>query len=77
MPLTILCFGPVAAITQQPRFEWPHAQDTASLQAALETRYPALQHTTYRMAVNKCLHNGVQSLEDGAEIALLPPFSGG
>ncbi|MDJ1505570.1 MoaD/ThiS family protein [Xanthocytophaga agilis] len=43
----------------------------------LTTTYPAIAQQKFRYAVNQEMVDSTHSLQDGDEIALLPPFSGG
>lgn len=45
--------------------------------AVLRRRFPCLEHLTYRVSRNAHFAGRGQALEDGDELALLPPFSGG
>jgi sulfur-carrier protein len=75
--ITILVFGKLGGIIQRDTLAWPFTGDTDSLRQSLETTYPELATVAYRLAVNKKLAIQNEVLNDGAEVALLPPFSGG
>lgn len=75
--ITILVFGRLSDITKSDKLLWPFTGDTNSLRQTLETKYPELSAVAYRLAVNKKLAVYNEVLNDGAEVALLPPFSGG
>ncbi|UYQ91406.1 MoaD/ThiS family protein [Chitinophaga horti] len=77
MSMTILVFGRLQDIVQQASLDWPAVADTALLRQQLQERYPGLASVSYRISVNKELVQGEQDLHTGAEVALLPPFSGG
>lgn len=77
MPITILFFGALQDITTQPSLELDSVQDTDRLMAQLLERFPGLQGQRFVLAVNKQVVNQNTVLTPGAEIALLPPFSGG
>ena len=47
------------------------------LRSYFELKYPGLKEMNFKIAVNKELVNNVTELEEGSEIALLPPFAGG
>ncbi len=53
------------------------AQDTDGLRENLEARLPILQGLNYLMAVNQIQVQGNEVLQDGDEVALMPPFAGG
>lgn len=77
MEVKILAFGKIADLTGQKEWKWENISSTTTFKEKLEQEYPALQKMKYQLAVNKKLANGDMSLEDQAEIALLPPYSGG
>jgi molybdopterin converting factor subunit 1 len=52
-------------------------RDTESLRDWLGGDHPALRQGSIRIAVNAELHPGSAPLDDGDEIAFLPPMSGG
>jgi molybdopterin converting factor subunit 1 len=52
-------------------------RDTESLRAWLGRDHPALRDESVRIAVNAELRSGAAPLEEGDEIAFLPPMSGG
>ncbi len=79
MKINILVFGSLADVTGTSAL---HIQaegitSTGTLQQYLQTNYPGLQHKSYQLAVNQQLAIAGQALNEGDEIALLPPFSGG
>lgn len=77
MEVKMLAFGKIADITGQKEWNFQDIADTATLRKKLEEEYPTLQQMKYQLAVNKKLANGEVALENGAEVALLPPYSGG
>ena len=79
MALRILTFGQITAVTGKSGFEIEAAgvPDTDTLQQRLYSLYPALRHTRHVLAVDKKIISGNTLLSPTAEIAVLPPFSGG
>lgn len=74
----ILFFGHLAEITGVSEVIWKQVpDDTAQLREQLLVQYPSLAATPFTMAVNRQVISDEILLLDGAEIALLPPFSGG
>lgn len=57
--------------------DYSNAADTDMLELDLKNKFPQLKNFTYRIAVNKEIINKNTKLNDGDEIAFLPPFSGG
>ncbi|MFP5040716.1 MoaD/ThiS family protein [Parasediminibacterium sp. JCM 36343] len=77
MSITIKAFGQVAPVTGAELTLQEALPDTHSLNQWLQQQYPALAGMKYALAVNKHLVNTNTVLQDGAVVALLPPFSGG
>ena len=77
MEVKILAFGKIADITGQKELKWKDIGTITAFKEKLEQEYPDLQKMQYQLAVNKKVANGDTPLEDQAEVALLPPFSGG
>lgn len=74
---TIRLFGILAERLQAVTLDFPYHSDTATLRQALETAYPVLRIHTYQIAVNHTLASLGSPVPIDAEVALLPPFSGG
>lgn len=51
--------------------------DTNEVQTWLETTHPDLARLPYKVAVNQNLIGSNVSLNEGDEIAVMPPFAGG
>ena len=76
MEFNVKVFGRIKEITD-PSFTVCDIPDTDQLRVYLGKRYPTLQRLNYAIAVEKeIIHDNVL-LNDKAEVALLPPFSGG
>ena len=77
MELTIKYFGLIAEITgieeEKLNIEAPKI---GGLIDAITKKYPGLKGRVFQIAQNKKMVNK-EELVNGAEIALLPPFSGG
>jgi molybdopterin converting factor small subunit len=48
-----------------------------SFQAQLVQRFPGLEQLEYQVSLNHRISQGMEELQDGDEVALLPPFAGG
>lgn len=73
----ILCFGKLRDILPPSQeFEWS-VGTVAGLRSALFAAYPGLMDKTFRIAVNHAIVGEDAAVLPGAEIALMPPFSGG
>ena len=77
MALTIRAFGMTAEATNSDHFTLPYQQDTQCLRRSLEEKYPELKKIKYTFSINRKISLDTDKISDGAEIALLPPFSGG
>lgn len=77
MEVSVLFFGPLAEITGTAAIRLSGVPDTEALDHVLKQRYPLLEQHAYRVAVNRRITAGKMPLKENAEVALLPPFSGG
>jgi molybdopterin converting factor small subunit len=75
--LHIKAFGMVAEKIGTTEFAMDYSGDSAELLDTLQVKFPELKTVKFTLAVNKKLVNGKQGIPENAEIALLPPFSGG
>jgi len=75
--MTIKIFGQLHDIVENSLIEIENAADTDELIQQLQLKYPALKISKYKVAVNKNIVQSNTALQQDAEIALLPPFSGG
>ncbi len=75
--LKLRIFGMLAETIGQSSMDIPHIVDTESLTTFLLEKYPQLKNVKFTLAVNKQLIHKNTLLQANAEIALLPPFSGG
>lgn len=79
MPNTIhiKAFGMVAEKIGTTELTMDHYQDSETFLDALQVKFPALKSIKFSLAINKKLISTKQEIPENAEIALLPPFSGG
>ncbi|MEO7801132.1 MAG: MoaD/ThiS family protein [Ginsengibacter sp.] len=75
--MTIKVFGQLVDIIGSTTFEMNDAVDTDGLVKILESKYPVLITSKYKIAVSRNLIQSNTALQQDAEVALLPPFSGG
>lgn len=73
----ILAFGKIEEIVGKKEFIFNGAGDTDSLRQALAQQHPGLRGFKFAIAVDKIIVTGNVCLNEGSEVALLPPFSGG
>jgi molybdopterin converting factor small subunit len=75
--MTIKAFGLVAEKINTAELQTDDFPDVQALLQWLFEAYPQLQSVKFSVAVNKQLAHAQSTLQNGSEIALLPPFSGG
>lgn len=75
--ITLKAFGMVAEKINTQEMELENMPDTEVLRGYLFHQYPELKNTKFSIAVNKKQAIGKTMIPSGAEVALLPPFSGG
>ncbi len=77
MKITVLFFGVLTEIITRNSLAIHDVKNVEDLKRQLIEKYPELQRYVYRVFVNKELIAGNKSLNDGDEVALIPPFAGG
>ncbi|MBK6338630.1 MAG: MoaD/ThiS family protein [Bacteroidetes bacterium] len=78
MHLKILFFGQLTDITQTTKMDLNESLSTAfELDAFLKKEFPDFKNHKYQIAINQKIINTDINLNEGDEIAFLPPFSGG
>lgn len=77
MKVEITLFGQLADIVGTNKFHLQDIPDTDTLQQILHEKYPALSNLSYSIAVNKKTIHKNTILNEDANVAFLPPFSGG
>ena len=70
-------FGQLVDLVGNNCFEITDVNDTDTLIQQLQLKYPALINSKYKIAVNRNIIQSNTALQQDAEVALLPPFSGG
>ena len=75
--MTIKIFGQLHDIVGSNLIEVENVANTDELIQQLQLKYPALKNSKYKVAVNRNIIQLNTALQQNAEIALLPPFSGG
>ncbi|HTA62374.1 MAG TPA: MoaD/ThiS family protein [Bacteroidia bacterium] len=77
MEISILFFGELVEVAGANKIAVQNMSDTQSLTEWMVEKYPALKNRTYRVAVNKEVISEKRNLNNGDEIAFLPPYAGG
>ena len=75
--MTIKVFGQLQDVIQQQNISVEEAKDLNELKQFLNKLYPSLAEKKFVIAVDRTIIHDNISLPENAEIALLPPFSGG
>jgi len=77
MNIQLMLFGSLAAIVGKSQLSVNDCIDTQSLKENLIIDYPKLRDFVFLISVNKKLVKNNYILEQGDEVAFLPPFAGG
>jgi len=75
--MVVKIFGQLSDVIGSNSLEVNGITNTDDLVKNLQLQYPALADSKYRLAVNRNIIQSNTELQTGAEVALLPPFSGG
>ena len=75
--LKVMIFGQLEDVTGASAVNIPAAADTDALCNALYQQYPSLKERKFVIAVDQKIVKGNTIIHKGAQVALLPPFSGG
>lgn len=75
--IQVIAFGMIAEKIKTKELVLEYMPDTEVLLGYLYQQYPDLLHTKFSIAINKKMAVGKTAIPAGAEVALLPPFSGG
>ena len=73
----VIAFGMIAEKIKTKELILEGISSTDVLIGYLHQQYPDLQHLKFVIAINKKQVSGNTPIPVGAEVALLPPFSGG
>jgi molybdopterin converting factor small subunit len=79
MKINILYFAQIAEKLgfASEEFEIPENMGSEALVDKLRVKYPELNDLSFTVSVNQIVVHSDTGLEEGFEIALLPPFAGG
>ncbi len=73
----VLLFGILEDIVGSKELIISESNSSDELLKNIKKQYPELENKTFQIAVNQQIINTNTTLNDGDEIALLPPFAGG
>ncbi|MBM3420275.1 MAG: MoaD/ThiS family protein [Bacteroidetes bacterium] len=77
MSVRVLFFGFLAERAGAPEKRYEAVTDTNALEAMVAGEIEGLQEYSYIVSVNRQAIRGNTPLNDGDEVAFLPPFAGG
>jgi sulfur-carrier protein len=77
MRITILFFGNLTQITGCNKLPLENLRDIEEVKEYLIAKFPIFKNQKYAVAINRKIVKDNQLLNDGDEIAFLPPFAGG
>lgn len=75
--IKVMIYGQLEDVTGASVITLVNISDTDMLTENLFNQFPLLQHKKFLVAVNKQVVTEKTTFDSNAEIALLPPFSGG
>ena len=77
MSIQVKLFGLLADAAGKSELQIESVSDTDSLKKKMFLDYPNLANKSFIVAVRKQIIGNNQKLENGDEVAFLPPFAGG
>lgn len=77
MKIKVLLFGILSEEAGIEEMEIENISGTGKLLEHLRGKYPSFANYKFRISVNQTLIKGNKKLQEGDEVALLPPFAGG
>ena len=77
MQVKVLFFGVLTDVTGTAVRHYSDVKSTEDLRFRIEDDYPEIVHYNFRISHNNVLINEDVMLNDGDELAYMPPFAGG
>jgi molybdopterin synthase sulfur carrier subunit len=77
MQVKVLFFGVLTDVTGTVFRHYNDVKSTGDLRFRIEDDYPEIVHYNFRISLNNVLINEDAVLNDGDEVAYMPPFAGG
>jgi sulfur-carrier protein len=77
MEVKVLFFGVLAEVTETRCKYYRNVKSIGDLKHRIVDDFPEVVHYNYRISYNSEIINADQILNDGDELALMPPFAGG
>ena len=77
MMVKVLFFGVLAEVTGTNCKHYSDVKSTGDLKLRIQDEFPEVVHYNFRISLNSVLIDNDLLLNDGDEVALMPPFAGG
>lgn len=77
MKVKVLFFGVLSELTGTDMKHYNNVKSVGELKILIQDDYPEVAHYNFRISVNNEIINNDPLLNDGDEVALMPPFAGG
>ena len=77
MNIKLLTFGIIKEIINNDSLDFEAIKTTDDLTRFIENKYPKIKDLSYQISVNQELISSNTALNNGDEVAVLPPFAGG
>ncbi|MDT8400539.1 MAG: MoaD/ThiS family protein [Bacteroidales bacterium] len=77
MKIKVLLFGVLAEKAGKEEMEVEKVSSLEGLKKHIIEQYPSFEDYKFNISLNQTLVKGDIKLQDGDEVALLPPFAGG
>lgn len=77
MKIYVIFFGSLADLVGKSKLMVNDCTDVISVKEKVINEYPQLKDCVFLISVNRKLVKNNHALEEGDEVAFLPPFAGG
>jgi sulfur-carrier protein len=77
MQVKVLFFGVLSEVTGTDYRHYLEVKSINDLKHRILDEHPEIEHYNYRISLNNEILNSDSNLNDGDEIAFMPPFAGG
>lgn len=77
MQVKVLFFGVLTEVTGTNIKNYRDVKSVGDLKIRIQDDFPEVVHYNFRVSVNNEIIENDPKLNDGDEVALLPPFAGG
>ena len=77
MEIKVLFFGVLAEVTGTNIKYYREVKSISDLKLRILDDFPEVEHYDFRISLNNEIINNDPDLNDGDELALMPPFAGG